>query len=1181
MFISMYSLLLLLYPPPYLAWSTAAGPPIVAQPTSAVRVAYPSPEGAAQVVMAKRNPPAAPVARDGPPNDACVDAVPVMLRDGVPVTVTGDNTGATRDCEYAPYTGSDIWYLLTVPEKMDVSIRYCGTAPAFGSVCVFLYTTCDCERMPTFATNFETDSCGDGNWSVYWDNLLPGDYFFPVRGEEDSTGPFVLMFTGTVRRGACCQELECIGTISQAACDDAGATWYPGQTCETFACPPDTCATAFFNNGSPDYANYFVCQRGGSVDPDAWIVDDIVVGAPTVATDVHWMASLTPDFGQPATADLIVLADNASRPGDVIAELSDLPVESYVTAEAPFGEPLWVFEIHGLELSLSAGFYWIGMRPVCSTGSGLSYWFTAPPNDTGDIYIKTPIYGAPDWTSSVMLWGMHYNVNFCLVGQQGSPATGACCNEHGECTEVVPLLDCLPPRRFLADGQCEQLDPPCLNSGACCDNGLECAFTGPWQDCEAINGFWYMGEDCSTFACPAICHHRVELRDVAGDGWNSSTLDVYVDDQLVLDNITLSYEEGSGPVSYYFVAPEGSTIRTVFNVVGGWSWDCSYAVYDGHDVLLGQDGAPWYPTGLTLTARCNIPTEGACCFPDGSCMQAASEEDCAEGNWLGLGGRCVDCPSPYCDASGDCSFESIAYVEMGSIAQESDCHYYQNFLEDSTDVALGVPETLFVVSGYPVAWSFCTVWVDWNHDYEFGPDEQVGLTDGGGPYILTIQPPLDAALGPTRMRIRVGRDTEPCDLYWYGEVEDYTLNVISVPGACCYADGTCQETLLADCTESWGGSYTACSHEDCNGNGVDDFCDLVTGTSTDCNANGILDDCEPWSDCDGNGVFDACDLISGAASDCNWNGIPDACDIASGDSTDCQGNGVPDECELGAYDFFAADDGSSENSLGPNDGGEMCWLQHLTAAEELDVATVYVCFGTPWYAEYTLVEPGTPVRVYVWSDPDGDGAPQDAVLLAEATAPIEAYSINTDEMQPIPIRATVSGSFFVGASVQTGPGAHPASMDQLGGTLAHESWFTDNTVPFDPTSLLPDRIFTLDDIYCPGNWLLEVELQKGADCNGNQVPDDCDIASGISEDANGNGVPDECELLLGDVNCDGTVDAFDIDPFVMALVDPDAFQAAYPACSLSHADINGDGAVNAFDIDAFVQCLTVGCGPGR
>ncbi|MGP1310270.1 MAG: hypothetical protein ACTS27_08750 [Phycisphaerales bacterium] len=76
---------------------------------------------------------------------------------------------------------------------------------------------------------------------------------------------------------------------------------------------------------------------------------------------------------------------------------------------------------------------------------------------------------------------------------------------------------------------------------------------------------------------------------------------------------------------------------------------------------------------------------------------------------------------------------------------------------------------------------------------------------------------------------------------------------------------------------------------DCNGNGVPDHCDILSGASADCNANGVPDECEP--DCDSDGIPDACE------SDCNGNGIPDDCDIAGGLSSDCNGNGIPDECD--------------------------------------------------------------------------------------------------------------------------------------------------------------------------------------------------------------------------------------------------------------------------------------------
>ncbi len=52
----------------------------------------------------------------------------------------------------------------------------------------------------------------------------------------------------------------------------------------------------------------------------------------------------------------------------------------------------------------------------------------------------------------------------------------------------------------------------------------------------------------------------------------------------------------------------------------------------------------------------------------------------------------------------------------------------------------------------------------------------------------------------------------------------------------------------------------------------------------------------------------------------------------------------------------------------------------------------------------------------------------------------------------------------------------------------------------------------------------------------------------------------------GDLNCDGAVDVFDIDPFVLALTDPAGYAAAYPDCPREHADCNGDGAVDAFDV---------------
>jgi len=73
---------------------------------------------------------------------------------------------------------------------------------------------------------------------------------------------------------------------------------------------------------------------------------------------------------------------------------------------------------------------------------------------------------------------------------------------------------------------------------------------------------------------------------------------------------------------------------------------------------------------------------------------------------------------------------------------------------------------------------------------------------------------------------------------------------------------------------------------DCDGNGVDDICQIESAPLVqDCNGNGLLDACEPMgseTDCDGNGVFDSCDIARGAPDE-DSDGRIDDCELAYGD----------------------------------------------------------------------------------------------------------------------------------------------------------------------------------------------------------------------------------------------------------------------------------------------------------
>jgi len=122
-----------------------------------------------------------------------------------------------------------------------------------------------------------------------------------------------------------------------------------------------------------------------------------------------------------------------------------------------------------------------------------------------------------------------------------------------------------------------------------------------------------------------------------------------------------------------------------------------------------------------------------------------------------------------------------------------------------------------------------------------------------------------------------------------------------VPGCGTFAD--CNHNMIPDVCEP---------NQDCNNNTVPDICDIGSGFSTDCNQNQIPDECESSADCNGNGIRDFCDIASGRSLDCNNNGVPDECDIAGHTSADRNGDGVPDECQGSCCDCVGCRDMSAD-----------------------------------------------------------------------------------------------------------------------------------------------------------------------------------------------------------------------------------------------------------------------------
>lgn len=71
-------------------------------------------------------------------------------------------------------------------------------------------------------------------------------------------------------------------------------------------------------------------------------------------------------------------------------------------------------------------------------------------------------------------------------------------------------------------------------------------------------------------------------------------------------------------------------------------------------------------------------------------------------------------------------------------------------------------------------------------------------------------------------------------------------------------------------------------------------------------------------------------------------------------------------------------------------------------------------------------------------------------------------------------------------------------------------------------------------------------------------------------------VMNAADFTCGDINCDGVVDFFDIDPLVLALSGPSAYEAEYPHCAWLNADADGNATVDFFDIDPWIARLMAG-----
>ncbi len=137
--------------------------------------------------------------------------------------------------------------------------------------------------------------------------------------------------------------------------------------------------------------------------------------------------------------------------------------------------------------------------------------------------------------------------------------------------------------------------------------------------------------------------------------------------------------------------------------------------------------------------------------------------------------------------------EWVNNVTFGDINNTSFRKAYSDFSYHATDAELNqtYPVSLTTGFGYYTHPEYWRVWIDYNQNEIFEPSEiafqQMVPAPPNGTFENTIHGnitiPEDATPGPTIMRVIMSRFgyAMPCDTIDYGEIEDYSVNIIGTP----------------------------------------------------------------------------------------------------------------------------------------------------------------------------------------------------------------------------------------------------------------------------------------------------------------------------------------------------------------------------------------------------------------
>lgn len=189
----------------------------------------------------------------------------------------------------------------------------------------------------------------------------------------------------------------------------------------------------------------------------------------------------------------------------------------------------------------------------------------------------------------------------------------------------------------------------------------------------------------------------------------------------------------------------------------------------------------------------------------------------------------------YCSALGNFPWvDWITGVHLNTLDNTSGKTSYSNFTGISTDLNHGTAYTLTLHNGF--SWQtydeYWRIWIDFNGDGTFDEPGEIAwsgmlpappIGTPGGTIMGSLTVPTTAVLGLTRMRVALKRGAYagPCETIPFGEVEDYSVNLVNgTPPPCSVSIATANILCHDSGTSTSPGDDTFTFDLTVNGNGT-------------------------------------------------------------------------------------------------------------------------------------------------------------------------------------------------------------------------------------------------------------------------------------------------------------------------------------------------------------------------